>query len=121
MKPRSAKAKGRKLQQEVQQKILEVFRGILEADDVRPVMMSGSGVDIQLSPLARKTFPYSVECKNTEKIAIWGAIKQATENTVVGTEPAVVFRRNNSDTFITLRFEHFLKLIAPLDKQSQSS
>lgn len=119
MKPRSAKAKGRKLQQEVREKLLSSFPEI-PPEDIKCALMSEAGMDIKLSSLARKHIPYSIECKNTEKIAIWEAIKQATENTVEGTEPVVVFRRNNSDTFITLRFEHFLKLISPLDKQSQS-
>jgi len=112
MKPRSAKAKGRKLQQEVRQKLLESFPQI-PPEDVKCSLMSEAGMDIKLSALARKHIPYSIECKNTEKIAIWEAIKQATENSQKDTEPVVVFRRNNSDTYITLRFEHFLSLIAP--------
>ena len=111
MKSRSAKAKGRRLQQEVQQKLLESFPGILEDDDVKVAIMGESGVDIELSPLARKHIPYSIECKNTEKIAVWQALKQATENTREGTEPAVVFRRNNSETYAIIRFEHLVELM----------
>ena len=121
MKPRSAKAKGRKLQQEVRDKLLKLYEGVLETDDVTCTMMSESGVDIKLSPLARKHIPYSIECKNTEKIAIWQAIEQAKENAKDKTDPAVVFRRNNSETYIVINFETFLKLISPIDKQNPSS
>lgn len=121
MKTRSAKAKGRKLQNEVRDKLLETFNGVLESDDVRVAIMGQSGTDIKLSPLGRKLIPYSIECKNTEKINIWQAIAQATENTKEGTTPAVIFRRNNSETYAIVNFEHFLKLISPLDKPTSAS
>ena len=69
MKPRSAKAKGRALQNLVRDRILEVFPQ-LEKDDVQCAIMGQSGIDIKLSPAARKLFPYSIECKNQQKISI---------------------------------------------------
>ena len=118
MKTRSAKAKGRRLQQEVQQKLLEAFKGILEPDDIAVAIMGQSGEDLKISPAARKFIPLSIECKNQEKIAVWQAIKQAQENAKEGCEPAVVFRRNNSDTFVTIRFDYFLEMLIKLSKQA---
>lgn len=65
MKPSSAKAKGRKLQQQVRDLILETFSD-LEPDDVRSTSMGAGGEDVLLSPLARRKFPFSVECKNQQ-------------------------------------------------------
>ena len=79
MKTQSAKAKGRRLQKEIKELILEKFSS-LEEDDVRSTSMGASGEDILLSPAARKLFPFSVECKAHEKLNIWSAIEQAEEN-----------------------------------------
>ena len=66
MKPRSAKNKGKRLQNKVRDLILEKFN-TLEEDDVRSITMGDSGEDILLSPAARKLFPFSVECKNQKQ------------------------------------------------------
>ena len=80
MKSRSAKAKGRRLQQKVRDLLLERFSPELEPDDIRSAIMGESGEDLKLSPAARKLIPYSFECKNQEKLSIWDALKQAEEN-----------------------------------------
>jgi len=109
MKTRSAKAKGRKLQQEVVKKILDNYEQLTERD-VRSAPMGTIGEDIVLSDKASKVFPYSVECKNTEKINIWSAIKQSEcENRKL--TPLLIFRRNFSDTYCTLKLDDFIKII----------
>ena len=50
--PRSRKAKGRRLQQEVCNLLLEQFSH-LEQDDIKPAIMGESGEDVKLSPAAR--------------------------------------------------------------------
>ena len=49
MKPRSAKNKGKRLQNQVRDLILEKFQQ-LEEDDVRSTTMGDSGEDVLLSP-----------------------------------------------------------------------
>jgi hypothetical protein len=110
MKSRSAKNKGKRLQNEVRDAIRTKFPE-LEPDDVLCTMMSESGTDIKLSPAARKKFPYSIECKNVEKLNMWSALQQSEDNCKEGTTAAVVFRRNRSKAYIALDFEEFLKLI----------
>lgn len=112
MKPRSAKNKGRRLQKEVQQKLLERFKGTLEEDDIKVAIMGESGEDLKLSPAARKLIPYAIECKNQEKLNIWQALKQAKENSKEKHTPALIFRRNHEDTFIAIPFDKFLDLIS---------
>lgn len=67
MTPQSAKAKGRKLQQWVRDKILQLFPELTE-DDVRSTSMGASGQDIQLSTAARNRVPCAIECKNRENL-----------------------------------------------------
>ena len=109
MKPRSAKNKGKRLQNKVRDLILEKFNS-LEPDDVRSITMGDSGEDILLSPAARRLFPYSVECKNQEKINIWSSLEQAEENSGKHT-PLVIFKRNRSKTYAVLEFDSLLELL----------
>ena len=72
--------------------------------------MGASGEDILLSPAARKLFPFSVECKNQEKLNIWSSLEQAETNS--GNHiPIVIFKRNRSKTFVALEFEKLLELL----------
>ena len=109
MKPRSAKNKGKRLQNKIRDLILEKF-DILEPDDVRSITMGDSGEDILLSPAARRLFPFSVECKNQEKLNIWGALEQAEENSGDHT-PLVIFKRNRTKTYAVLEFDKLLELL----------
>ena len=109
MKPRSAKNKGKRLQNDVRDLILEKFNQ-LEPDDVRSITMGDSGEDILLSPAARKLFPFSVECKNQEKLNIWSSIEQAENNSGNHT-PLVIFKRNRTKTYAVLEFDKLLKLL----------
>lgn len=111
MKTRSAKAKGRRLQNFVVERLLEHFSKQLEEGDIMPAIMGESGEDIKRSPLAKKVFPYSIECKNQEKLNIWSALKQSQENCPDDDAPMMVFTRNRSDIYVALKFEDFLKLI----------
>ena len=109
MKTASRKAKGRKLQNDVRQKLLDKFPD-LEQDDIRTAVMGESGEDIKVSPAAQKLIPLSFECKNQEAISIWACLAQAEEN-CNGRIPVLVFKRNRSKTYITLEFESFLNII----------
>ena len=72
--------------------------------------MGDSGEDILLSPENRKLFPFSVECKNQEKLNIWSSLEQAETNS--GNHiPIVIFKRNRSKTFKALEFEKLLELL----------
>ena len=109
MKPRSAKNKGKRLQNKVRDLILEKFTQ-LEPDDVRSITMGDSGEDILLSPAARRLFPFSIECKNQEKLNIWSSLEQAEGNSG-NHPPLVIFKRNRSKTYAVLEFDELLKLL----------
>jgi hypothetical protein len=104
----SAKAKGRRHQQYVAEKLREVT-GLPEAD-IHSTPMGTQGVDIRLSVAARTRVPFAIECKNTEKINIWQAFDQAKVNAGnEGLSPLVVFSKNRSDVLVCMTFEDFLK------------
>ena len=104
MKTQSAKQKGRRHQQDVCKKLLEVSNG-LEADDIRSASMGAAGEDVLLSPAARRQFPFSIECKNVEKLSIWRAIEQARTN--CNPEHAT---RNRETPQVALPFDKFLEI-----------
>ena len=116
MKARSAKNKGKRLQNDVRDLILETFQQ-LEPDDVRSTTMGDSGEDILLSPAARKLFPFAVECKNQERLNIWESLEQAETN--AGQHiPLVVFKRNRSKTYISMEINDLMRLLS--EKQQSS-
>lgn len=108
IRPQSAKAKGRRLQQHVRDAILEAYPS-LESDDVRSTSMGAGGEDVQLSPAARKLFPYSIECKNLAKIAVFNYYEQATGHG--NHEPLVVIKQNRSKPLAVVDLEHFMELV----------
>jgi len=109
MKSQSAKAKGRRLQQAVRDAILEAFPD-LEPDDVRSTSMGACGEDLLLSPLARRKFPYAVECGNQERINIWAKIEQAKAHAGDTLTPLLVFCRNRSEPWVALPLTHFMEI-----------
>ena len=74
--------------------------------------MGAPGEDIQMSPAARKVFPYSIECKKVEKLNIWDAIDQCRDS--AGSHiPLVAFSKNNEAIWVAIPFAKFLELHKP--------
>ena len=109
MKTRSAKSKGRRLQNQVKELLLEAFTE-LEPDDISTAIMGETGEDIKLSPAARREIPFSFECKNQEKINIWESLNQAEENSG-DYPPVLIFKRNRSKTYAVLEIDDFIDII----------
>jgi len=117
MRTSSAKAKGRRLSQSLKELILSRF-GNLEQDDIIVTPSGVPGEDIQLSPRARKYFPYSVECKNQEKTNIWAWMEQAEQ--AARKYPALlIFSRNRSKIYACMDAELLLDLIQKANKVSE--
>ena len=110
MKTASGKAKGRKLQQIVRDKILEAFP-TLKPDDCRSTSMGASGEDIQLSPAARKLFPYSVEAKARASISVYAWYQQAKTNAPKGMEPLLVIKQNYGKPLVVIDLDTFMELV----------
>tara|TARA_R110000868_G_scaffold3443_1_gene22170 strand:+ start:1927 stop:2286 length:360 start_codon:yes stop_codon:yes gene_type:complete len=111
--PSSAKAKGRKHQQWVRDKILELFPS-LEMDDVRSTSMGAGGEDVQLSPAARKLFPYSVECKALKSIGVYKFMQQAEANCSAPALPIAIIKADRQKPLAVVDAEHFFTLIGKI-------
>ena len=107
MKTQSAKAKGRKLQQWVRTQLIEQLD--VHPEDIESRSMGAGGEDLIMARAARQKFPFSIECKNVEKLNVWEAYKQASENSK-DYEPLVVMKKNNHKTLVVLDAESFVKL-----------
>jgi len=113
MNTQSAKAKGRKLQQWVRDAIVSACN--LQADDVQSRSMGAGGEDIMLSPTARVAFPFSIECKNQERISIWKAYDQAKTNSEVH-EPLLIIKRNNHEPLAVVNARYFIENACKADR-----
>ncbi len=110
MTPRSAKAKGRRLQAEVAAAIAAALG--LPPQDVRPAAGGENGADVKLSAEAARRFPFSVECKNCERLNLWQALHQAEANAAESSlTPLLVIRRNRSGACACLPLDRFLMLV----------
>lgn len=119
MKPQSAKAKGRRLQQQIVGDLLLTFPHLSE-DDIRSTSMGASGEDIQMSTAARQSIPFSFEAKNQERVNIWSSIEQARTNTPITATPAVIFKKNNEQPHVVIPWKSFLELINPSTSNQQN-
>jgi len=116
MKSRSAKNKGKRLQNNVRDLLLESFNQ-LEPDDIKSAIMGESGEDIKLSPAARRLIPYSFECKNQEALNIWSSLEQAETNSG-DYDPVLIFKRNRTKTYAVINIEKFIELINESNSKS---
>ena len=111
MSPRTSKAKGRRLQNWVADKLLAVFKALTPLD-VRSTPMGVNGVDVQLSTAAFKKFPYDIECKNTERTkTIYNYYEQAISHNNKG-EPLLIIKMNRQKPLAIMDAEHFIEMVS---------
>ena len=110
MKVKSAKAKGRKLQNLVVESLREAYPE-LEEDDIKAQIMGVSGEDVVLSPLAKRLIGLSFECKNQERLNLWDSLSQA-ENNAEKRTPVLIFKRNRSEIHAAIPFKYLMKLLS---------
>ena len=113
MKTQSAKAKGRKLQQWVRDQIIEQLE--VHPEDIESRSMGAGGEDLIMARAARQKFPFSVECKNVEKLNVWEAYEQAKAN-CNDYEPLVVMKKNQKKPLVVIDANYFISLVKRLDK-----
>jgi len=71
--------------------------------------MGVSGSDVQLSPLARKSFAYDVECKSLAKVGVYRYVEQCEKRGA--TQPLVIVKQNRSRPLAVVDAEHFFELL----------
>ena len=114
MKTQSRKAKGRRLQQQFMQLLIEKLG--IDPEDIESRSMGAHGEDLIMSKAARNKFPYSIECKNQERMNIWSAWQQANENKGMY-EPLVVIKKNGVRPLVLLDAENFLDMIKEFNNE----
>jgi len=106
--PASRKAKGRRLQQAVRQDLID--RLGIDPGDILSTAMGQSGCDLYLSPAARERFPFAVECKAQERIALPGVV--ATVHPERGSggarPPLLVLKQSRREPLAVLRWTDLL-------------
>jgi len=107
MKVQSAKAKGRRLQQWVRDKLIESLQ--IHPEDIESRSMGAGGEDLIMARAARQKFPHSIECKNVEKLNVWEAYEQASVN-CGDYEPIVVMKKNGKKPLVVVDAEYYIKL-----------
>ena len=107
VKTQSAKAKGRRFQQWVRDKLIETLD--IHPEDVESRSMGAGGEDLIMARAAREKFPYSIECKNQETLNVWKSYEQAESNSG-DYEPVVFIKRNNQKPLVVVDAEYFVRL-----------
>ena len=110
----SRKSKGRTAQQEVRRSLLDriYLPHGCEEDDCKSTPMGSSGVDIQLSPAARKVFDMVNETKNVESLNVVKTFidHHAKYHKHPGTK-LLTHRRNRTPMLVTLLWSDFLDIL----------
>lgn len=105
------KAKGRKLQNWVAEKISKLLRIPWGKDkDIQGREMGQSGVDVKLYDYLLDKFSFSIECKWQETWSIPAWIRQAKENQLEGTDWLLVCKKNREDPVVVLDARLFFML-----------
>ena len=114
MKTQSRKAKGRRLQQQFMQLLIEKLD--IDPEDIESRSMGAGGEDLIMSKAARTKFPYSVECKNQERLNIWQAWEQTNNNKGIY-EPMLVIKKNGTSPLVVLNAENFLEYVKEFNNE----
>lgn len=117
VKPKSArygKNKGASFQKWVAGKIADLFNIEWDnTDDNSPIQtrsMGLSGKDIILREPVSSLFPWDIECKNVEKLAVISAIEQATKNKTTGRDWLLVWKNKKfSQPVVIMEWEALAK------------
>jgi hypothetical protein len=109
LKARSAKNKGKRLQNILRDKLIKLYPSL--KDDISSQIMGMQGEDIVLTPHAKATLPYSFECKNVEKLNVWKSFKQCETNAGEST-PILVIKRNRENPKIVMDLDQWLEIIS---------
>jgi hypothetical protein len=114
VKTSSAKAKGRRHQQAIRDDLRVILKpyGIEDAD-IESTGMGQSGVDLILSPAARRVLDLCIEAKNVEALNVVGVFqKHAAQYAKHPGLKLLIHKRNKTNAMVTLNWSDFLGLIA---------
>ena len=82
----------------------------IDPEDIESRSMGAGGEDLIMSKAARNKFPFSIECKNQERMNIWSAWEQAVNNRGIY-EPLVVIKKNGVNPLVVLDAKVFMEYV----------
>lgn len=117
---RGRKQKGRLLQKQVVESFLRAFPALSETD-IRSIPTGVPGTDIWLSEAAQKALNRidDIECKSTERLAIWQALEQMDKRAFTSTHKCLIFKRNRSDIWATIPLKYFIELLKGFNNETK--
>ena len=109
MKQTSRRAKGKKLQKILRDKLLKAFPH-LHPIDIRVAKTGQNGEDIKLSRIARRLISYQWECKNQQKFStLYSFYDQTCKHGRY--EPVLVIKQNSRRALAVIDLDQFIDLI----------
>ena len=75
--------------------------------------MGAGGEDVVMARAAREKFPFSIECKNVERLNVWDAYDQAIANSG-DYEPLLIMKKNRKKPLVVMDAEAFITLFKNL-------
>lgn len=103
MKPRSAKAKGKRLEQ----KVASMWRSKTK-DMAMNTPGSGSGLKFKEDVYNRH---FAIECKNQETVHLWKWWQQARGEQYLGKPPVLIISGNHRPILAVMSIEEWLNLV----------
>ena len=109
MKQTSRRAKGKKLQRILREKLLSAFPH-LHQRDIRIAKTGENRDHLKLSRIAKRLVPYQFECKNQEKFkTLYSFYSQACKHGKY--EPVLVVKQNSRRSLAVIDLDQFIDLI----------
>ena len=109
MKQKSRRAKGKKLQKILRDKLLKAFPH-LHPIDIRVAKTGENGEDLKISRNGRRLIPYQFECKNQEKFkTLYSFYYQASKHGKY--EPVLIVKQNTRRALAVIDLDQFIDLI----------
>lgn len=113
----SRKAKARRLQNSVAEKLSELTGLPWGKDEfIAPREMGQSGVDVRLIGIALKLIALSIECKAQESWSVHDWIKQARENKLPDTEWLLIAKSSRNKPIVFMDMDAFLRMFTVVIK-----
>ena len=109
MKQKSRRAKGKKLQRILREKLLSAFPHLYPAD-IRVAKTGENGEDLKISRIGRRLIPYQFECKSQEKFKVlYSFYDQSCRHGKH--EPTLIIKQNTRRALAVIDLDQFIDLI----------
>jgi len=80
----------------------------IHPEDIESRSMGAGGEDLIMARDARQKFPFSIECKNVERLNVYEAYEQACANSGAH-EPILFMKKNRKKPLVVVDAEWFIK------------